>query len=116
MHRWIAMTLFTSQDIRWVRTTELKLIYAVVKKIKVAPVKEMLHHWLDTIRASTAITCTSLVTRIATSVGALEGENVEDITTPRIIIDEHYLVQGHHLKTNPAGELSFYFPGYANVI
>jgi hypothetical protein len=45
MHCWIAMTLFPSQDIRFVRKIELQLLYAIVKKIKVAPVKDMFKHW-----------------------------------------------------------------------
>ena len=45
---------------------------------------------------STSISCISLVTQIATSVGALEGQDVAYILTPRIIINEHYLLQGHH--------------------
>lgn len=44
MHHWIAMTLFPSQDIRVVRNDELKLLYAIRKKIKVAPVKEIFRH------------------------------------------------------------------------
>ena len=116
MHRWIAMTLFPIHDVRWVRTTELKLLYVIVHKIKVAPVKEMFHHWLELIRKSSAITCTSLVTRIANAIGALDRDNIEFISIPRTIIDEQFLIKGHHLKTNPAGELSFFFPSYANKI
>jgi hypothetical protein len=116
MHRWIAITLFPSQDIRCVRNDELKLHYAIVKKIKVAPVKEMFNHWLETFKVSTSISCTSLVTCIATNIGALEGKDVVYISTPRIINDEHYLMQGHHLKYNAAGDLVFYVPRYTNEI
>jgi hypothetical protein len=35
---------------------------------------------------------------------------------PRIIINEHYLIQGHNLKTNAAGELLYTFSGCTNVI
>ena len=48
----------------------------MAKKIKVAPMKEMFKHWLELFKASTNISCTSLVTRIATSIEALEGQNV----------------------------------------
>ena len=45
---------------------------AMIKKIKIAPVKEIFKHWLDTLKLfSTSISCTSLVTRIANGVGAL---------------------------------------------
>ena len=48
MHRWIAMTLFASQDIRIVYHTELQILYAMFKKITIAPMKEMFKHWLET--------------------------------------------------------------------
>jgi hypothetical protein len=98
MHGWIAMTLFTRDDIRFVHHAELQLLYAILKKTEVALVKEMFNHWIDTIKASTAISCTSLITRIAASVDVLDGQNVTYISTPRIEINEHFLMQGHHLK------------------
>jgi len=58
----------------------------------------ILKHWLETFKASTFISCTSLVTHIAGSIGALDGQDVTYISTPHIGIDEHYLMQGHHLK------------------
>ena len=48
MYHWIAMTLFARQDIRFVYHVELKILYAMLKKIKIAPVKEMFKHWLET--------------------------------------------------------------------
>jgi hypothetical protein len=46
----------------------------------------------------------------------LDGQDVTYISTPRIIIDENYLMQGHHLKYNDTGDLVFYFLGYTNEI
>ena len=109
MHRWIAMTLFARQDIRFVYLAELQILYVMLKKIKIAHVKEMLKHWLETFKASTSISYTSLVTRIAADIGALDGQNVTYISTPRIDIDEHYLMQGHHWKYDDAGNLLFFF-------
>jgi hypothetical protein len=57
----------------------------MVKKIKVAPIREIFHHWLDIIKNSTAITCTSLVTRIVASVSVLDEGDVNYIEIPRII-------------------------------
>ena len=94
----------------------MQLLYAMLKKIKDVPVKEMFKHQLETFKASTSIPCTSLVTRIATSIGALDGQDVTYISTPRININEHYLMQGHHLKHDDAGNLVFFFPGYTNKI
>jgi hypothetical protein len=116
MHYWIAMTLFARQDIRFVCHAELQILYAMLKKIKIAPMKEMFKHWLETLKASTSISCTSLVTHIAANIGALDGQDVTCISTPRIDTDEHYLMQGHHWKYDDAGNLVFFFLGYTNEI
>ena len=88
----------------------------MLKKIKIAPIKEIFNPWLETFKASTSISCTSLVTRIAANLGALDGHDVTCISTPRIEINEHYLIQGHHLKYDDVGNLAFFFPGYTNEI
>ena len=88
----------------------MQILYAMIKKIKIAPIKEILKHWQEFLKTfSTSISCTSLVTRIATGVGAIKNQEVEYISTPCLIIDEHYLLQGHHLKDNVAGQLVFFF-------
>jgi hypothetical protein len=116
MHHWIAITLFTRQDIRFGHHVELQLLYAMIKTTKVAPIKEMFKHWLDLFKASTYISYMSLVTHIATNIGALDGQDVVYITMPCIIVNENYLLQGHHLKYNEAGKLVFFFLGYVNEI
>ena len=73
LHRCIAMTLFARQDIRFVYHAELQILYAMLKKTKIAHVKEMFKHWLETFKASTSISCTSLVTRIAANIDVLDG-------------------------------------------
>ena len=76
----------------------------MIKKIKIAPIKEIFKHWLELLKTfSTFISCTSLVTHIATGVGMLEDQDVAYISTPHIIINEYYLLQGHHLKNNAVG-------------
>ena len=44
MHRWIAMTLFAWQDIRFVYHAKMQILYAMLKRTKIAPVKEMFKH------------------------------------------------------------------------
>jgi hypothetical protein len=44
MHRWIAMTLFAKDDIFYAHHAELQLLYIILKKTKVALVKEMFNH------------------------------------------------------------------------
>jgi hypothetical protein len=46
----------------------------------------------------------------------MEGQDVVYILTPRIIINENYLMQGHHLKYNTASKLVYFFTGYTNEI
>ena len=56
------------------------------------------------------------MTRIAADIGALDGQDVTYISTPCINIDEHYFMQGHHLKYDDARILVFFFPRYTNEI
>jgi hypothetical protein len=77
------MILFSRQDTHFVYHAKMQLLYAILKKTKVVAMKEMFNHWLETIKASTAITCTYLVTRIATNIGTLDGQDVTYISTPR---------------------------------
>jgi hypothetical protein len=57
-----------------VHNDEIKVLYAMIKKIKIALVKEIFKYWLEIIKtfSTTSIICTSLVTHIANGVGALE--------------------------------------------
>jgi hypothetical protein len=116
MHYWIAMTLLARDDIHYAHDAKLQLLYAILKKTKVAPMKEIFRHWIDTIKASTPISCTSLITQLATSINALDGQNVTYITTPCININEHFLMQWHHLKYDNQGNIVFYFPRHTNEI
>ena len=59
----------------------MQILNAMLKKIKIDPVKEIFKHWLETFKASTSISCTSLVTRIAANIGALDGQDVTYIST-----------------------------------
>ena len=56
------------------------------------------------------------MTRIAINIGALDGQDVASISNPHIDINEHYLMQGHHLKYDDTGNLVFFFLGYTNEI
>ena len=58
------------------------------------------------------VECTSLVTRIATSLGVLNLSQITYISIPHPKIDLAYLVQGHTLKSAPDGSIIFFFPGY----
>ena len=62
MHKWLALTCFPREDVRTVRVDELRILYAMVNKIKIAPVQEMVHQWLGNFRMVGPVECTSLVT------------------------------------------------------
>jgi len=95
---------------------ELRILYAMVNKIKISPVKEMVRQWLGNFRMVGPVECTSLVMCIANGLGVLGWAQISYITAPRITIDLAYLVQGHILKHSPDGSILFFFPGYVNEI
>ena len=41
MHTWVAITCFPREDVRIVRVDELRVLYAMVNRIKFSPVKFM---------------------------------------------------------------------------
>ena len=117
IHRWISMNFFPCGKIRWVHSTELKLLFAIVHKIKVAPVREICAHWLDSIKKSYAISCTSVITRLANALGVLTVNDTEYIPVERPICVFRALNQGHTIKRDEiTGNYCFFFPGYANKI
>jgi hypothetical protein len=116
MHKWLAITLFPRDDVRPVRNDELMILYAMVNKIKISPVKAMVKKWLKHFKMSGTIQCTSLVTRIATNIGVFDGNAIPFIEDPRSLIDESYLIYGHTLKKGSNDYLIFFSLGYANEI
>ena len=52
--------------------------------------------------------CTSVITRITTRIGALEGNSIPFIEGDRAYIDEDYLIQCHTLKKGPNDSLIFF--------
>jgi len=117
IHRWMSLTLFPRHGVRWVNEPELKLLYAIIHKIKIAPVKEMCKNLFRTIaKPGVPIDCTSLITRLAAAVGALDKGVVEYITEPRDYWTAVQLAQGHLLRALPSGGAEHTFPGYTTVI
>jgi hypothetical protein len=115
MHKWIAMTLFPRGDLRPIRGDELIIMFAMVRKIKIAPVKCMIRQWLESIKFSAPVECTSLITRIAKGLGVI-SDQIAFISAAHPCIDETYLVQGHILKHGEDGSLIYFFPGCTNEI
>ena len=116
MHKWSTITLFPRNDVRPMRNDELLILYAMVNKIKISPAQALVKQWLLNFKMTGPIECTSLITRIATLVGALEGNSIPFIEGDCTYIDESYLIQGHTLKKGPDDSLIFFFMGYTNEI
>lgn len=88
----------------------------MINKIKVSPIKPMIMQWLDNFKMSGPVECTSLITHIATRVGALQGNAPLYIQSPRMYLDEAFFVHGHILKHAQDQSLVFFVPGYTNEI
>ena len=76
----------------------------------------MVKQWLTNFKMTGPIECLSLVTRIISNMGTLEGNPVAFIEDDRVLVDEFYLVQGNTLKKGPNNSLVFFSLGYANKI
>nr|AAQ56396.1 hypothetical protein OSJNBa0003M24.20 [Oryza sativa Japonica Group] len=116
MHKLIAMTLFPRGDLRPIREDELIITFAMIRKIKVAPVKCTIRQWLESMKFTAPVECSSLITRIENGLGVISNDQIAYISTPRSYVDESYLVQGHILKYGVDGSLIFFFPSCTNEI
>lgn len=77
MHHWIGITLFPHNDVRIVKSNDLRIMYTMVHKIHVSPVKG-------------SIEFTSLISRIVDVIGVLTNNSIQFITTPRSLITIEY--------------------------
>jgi len=118
MQKWIAITLFPRHDFHRLLDVELQCLYAIVHKRKIAPVKEMINCMLSNFRQTKPIYCTSLVTRIAKNIGALQGENVTYLDSPPLEITITNLIHGHIIKFDEKDheKIVYFFPGFVNEI
>jgi hypothetical protein len=62
------------------------------------------------------VECTSLITRIAARVRALQGNVVLYIQPERVHLNEAFFIRGHILKHAQDQSLVFFFTDYANEI
>ena len=108
--------MFPRPDARPVRIDDLKLLYAVVKRAKVSPVKFIVCHWLEVFNLTGDIECTSLVTRIAQNLGLLNNASVSYIIEECLYIDFEYFRQAHMLKKKNDGQLVMMYLAYTTEI
>jgi hypothetical protein len=74
-------------DTRTVKIDELNLMYAMIKRKKVSPVKLMISQWLEVFTLTSDIGCASLFTWIAANMGLLENALVSFTTKQCLSID-----------------------------
>jgi hypothetical protein len=115
-HKWLVVTLFPRDDVRPMRTDEMMVLYVAVRRIKISPMQAMIWQWLTNFKMTGSIECTSLISRIVTNLGVMQGPNVPSIANPRTQIDEAYLTKGHILKKGPDDSLVFFYLGHTNQI
>ena len=104
MNKWLGFSLFPRNNIRTVRNDELKLLYAMVKRKKVSPIKFTMAQWAEIPGLKGDVGCTSLVTRIARNLGLLANASITYIDSPRWIIDYGYFNHAHMLKRARMGK------------
>jgi hypothetical protein len=85
-------------EFRTVRVDELQCLFAIINKIKLAPVISMVEHWRTMATRTGNIEITSMVTRISMYLGVLAGAQVTYLDTPRETFNEKHFVQVHLLK------------------
>jgi hypothetical protein len=98
MHKWLGFTIFPGLDTHPVRIDDLKLLYAMVKRRKVSPVKLMIHQWLEVFTLTGDVECTSLVTRIAQNLGLQNNALVSFIDEERYTLILNTFVKPKCLK------------------
>jgi hypothetical protein len=116
MHKWLAITLFPRNDVWPMHNNELMILDAMANKIKISTVKAMIKQWLMNFKMTGPTECTSLITRIASSMGTLDGNVIPFIEDPHVLIDESYLIYARTLKKGLNDSLIFFSLGYANEI
>jgi hypothetical protein len=114
MHKWLGFSLFPRNNFRTVRNDELKLLYSMVKRKKVSPIKFMMTQWAEISRLKGAVGCTSLVIRIAENLCLLEIASITYINTSCWIIDYGYFNHAHMLKKGKDGKIVMMYMDYTN--
>ena len=116
LHKWIAMTIHPRSDTRTVKKEEMLYLYAILKRVKLSPVKSLFEHWRTAAVHVGSVEMTSLVTRIATRMIGIRGARIAYIREPRLEIGVDHFVQGHMLRTNPDQSVVMIYRGYSTEI
>jgi hypothetical protein len=85
-----------------------RILYAMVHKIRISPVKAMVQHWISAPSRIGSFDFTSIITKICTYVNILDGFN-QYITTPRIVLKKDYFIQALIIAGGPNDTIEFKF-------
>jgi hypothetical protein len=72
MHKWIGFSLFPRPDFCTIRIDDLKLLYAMVKRRKISPIKFMMNQWKDVFELMGDVECTSFGDSHCPKFGSIE--------------------------------------------
>jgi hypothetical protein len=109
LHRWMSFTLFPTMQLHSVTTPELKILFAMVNRIKYTPVADIVGYFKNVHKMSGPIGCTSMVTQIAKNLGFPEMANLAYIEgdVPDLGLD--HFVHAHILHEEPNHSLSMMY-------
>ena len=88
-------------------------------KIRFSPVRSMLAHWQKMISSKSPIDITSLVTRMARYVKAMEGAEVTflpEMEAYKYEVGLEHFVQGHMMREGPGNSIFMCYHGYGREI
>jgi hypothetical protein len=109
LHRWMSFTLFPMVELHSITTTELKFLFAMVKKNQVTPIADIVDYFRNVHKMSGPIECTSVVTQITMNLGCPELANLPYIArdVPILVLD--HFVHVHNLREEPHHSLSMLY-------
>jgi hypothetical protein len=109
LHRWMSFMLFPMVELCSISTPELKCLFAMVNRIKCTPVASIVDYFKNVHKMSGPIECTSMVTRIAMSLGCPEMTNLAYIEGDAPILGLDHFVHTHILREEPDYSLSMLY-------
>jgi hypothetical protein len=109
IHRWLSFTLFPMAELHSITCSELKCLFAMVKRIKYTPVSKFVNYFKNVHKMSRPVECTSMVTQIATNLGCPKMANLAYIEEDVPILGLDYFVHAHILREEPDHYLSMLY-------
>ena len=95
---------------------ELKLLFAMVKKRKVSPARDLVRYWHGYATLDRPNYFTSFITRLAESFGLLDSHEYACISHPRDILGEEFFIKIGVLKKGHDGEFIIVYSGHTAEI